>query len=262
MPVREEEYVSGSLFPFFSSLLAEGSNRALQERLYRLNRNDDWGLLPYDSFGDDPAAQQAMLEGGKYAREDFASLAGLNREESGENDKHDVLSYAEGADVIRRNSSVPKVDLLNTGIHLPGPIFALTKGLFKEGTSIRDTTVIGHDMLARFGIKIGLKEKMVDRELTRFASPDAGLEQLIETSQLSERVKELYWKEYCYRRSTLDGYEYDYVRNNRGKNPSPPDRVGTHPAGSSRSVRSGSQHSRGLGMGTGQPVAQDASGYP
>ena len=55
MPVREETYVSTSLFPFFSNLLSEGSNRAFQEKYHRLTPGDDFALLlkiaGYDTIG-------------------------------------------------------------------------------------------------------------------------------------------------------------------------------------------------------------------
>lgn len=55
MPVREKEYVSSYLFPFFSNLLSEGSNRSFQARLHHLNVDDDFSLLleiaRYDTIG-------------------------------------------------------------------------------------------------------------------------------------------------------------------------------------------------------------------
>ena len=45
MPVRAEAYLSDSLFPCFCNMLSEGSNRAIQERIYHLDPDDDWGLL-------------------------------------------------------------------------------------------------------------------------------------------------------------------------------------------------------------------------
>ena len=55
MPVREEVYRSTSLFPFFSNLLSEGSNRVFQEKLHRIEPGDDFGLLlktaGYDTIG-------------------------------------------------------------------------------------------------------------------------------------------------------------------------------------------------------------------
>ena len=55
MPVRTETYISPYLFPFFSNLLSEGSNRAFQTRLHHLDTDDDFSLLleiaGYDTIG-------------------------------------------------------------------------------------------------------------------------------------------------------------------------------------------------------------------
>lgn len=55
MPLSVEEYTSPYLFPFFSNMLSEGSNRIFQERLHHLNPDDDFGLLlktcSYDTIG-------------------------------------------------------------------------------------------------------------------------------------------------------------------------------------------------------------------
>jgi len=55
MPVREESYSAPYLFPFFSNMLSEGSNRAFQSRLHHLDPDDDFSLLleiaGYDTIG-------------------------------------------------------------------------------------------------------------------------------------------------------------------------------------------------------------------
>ena len=55
MPLTEEEFVSTSLFPFFSNMLTEGFNREFQERYHHLPPGDDFGLLlktaAYDTIG-------------------------------------------------------------------------------------------------------------------------------------------------------------------------------------------------------------------
>ena len=55
MPVREEPFTSPYLFPFFSNMLSEGSNRAFQTRLFHLDPDDDFSLLleiaRYDTIG-------------------------------------------------------------------------------------------------------------------------------------------------------------------------------------------------------------------
>lgn len=55
MPVRAESYSSPYLFPFFSNMLSEGSNRTFQTRLHHLDPDDDFSLLleiaGYDTIG-------------------------------------------------------------------------------------------------------------------------------------------------------------------------------------------------------------------
>jgi HipA-like protein len=45
MPKSQRVYVSPVLFPFFSGLLAEGTNRSLVTRAYQLDERDEFGLL-------------------------------------------------------------------------------------------------------------------------------------------------------------------------------------------------------------------------
>lgn len=45
MPKSQRVYISPVLFPFFSGLLAEGTNRSLVTRAYRLDERDEFGLL-------------------------------------------------------------------------------------------------------------------------------------------------------------------------------------------------------------------------
>lgn len=55
MPVRTEPYTAPYLFPFFSNMLSEGSNRAFQTRMFHLDPEDDFSLLleiaRYDTIG-------------------------------------------------------------------------------------------------------------------------------------------------------------------------------------------------------------------
>ena len=55
MPLTAEPYISDSLFPFFSNLLSEGSNREFQAKYHHLAPDDDFGLLlktaSYDTIG-------------------------------------------------------------------------------------------------------------------------------------------------------------------------------------------------------------------
>ena len=41
----QEIYQSEYLFPFFTNMLAEGSNKEVQCRLHKINKNDLFGLL-------------------------------------------------------------------------------------------------------------------------------------------------------------------------------------------------------------------------
>ena len=45
MPVREKSYSAPYLFPFFSNMLSEGSNRKFQARLHHIDLDDDFSLL-------------------------------------------------------------------------------------------------------------------------------------------------------------------------------------------------------------------------
>ncbi|MDR1974624.1 MAG: HipA N-terminal domain-containing protein [Bacteroidales bacterium] len=42
---NNKEYVSPTLFPFFSNLISEGVNRIVQSRILKIDENDDFGLL-------------------------------------------------------------------------------------------------------------------------------------------------------------------------------------------------------------------------
>ena len=45
MPKREKVYFSRFLFPFFSNMLSEGYNRAVQARIHHVDKDDDFGIL-------------------------------------------------------------------------------------------------------------------------------------------------------------------------------------------------------------------------
>lgn len=55
LPKTKLEYQSPYLFPFFYNMLAEGVNKKLQSRQYRIDENDAFGLLlataGYDTIG-------------------------------------------------------------------------------------------------------------------------------------------------------------------------------------------------------------------
>ena len=98
----------------------------------------------------------------------------------------------------------PAYDLMNTSLHLAMPsIFALKKGLFKEGMMIDDTHHVDRRSFLVFGERIGLPEKLVTKELDRMAKTYPLAEELIMESLLSDRLKHAYLSSYNYRRFTL-----------------------------------------------------------
>lgn len=98
----------------------------------------------------------------------------------------------------------PAYDLINTSLHLIQPrIFALDKGLFKEGMSISDTHQIGRTDFEEFGKRIGLPEKVVKREIDRFSKENPLLKNLINQSFLSDDLKKQYWMSTDNRRKML-----------------------------------------------------------
>lgn len=52
LPCRDQPYESEKLFPFFSGLLAEGTLRDIQCRMFKIDGNDDFGLLLETAGGD------------------------------------------------------------------------------------------------------------------------------------------------------------------------------------------------------------------
>jgi HipA-like protein len=52
LPLREKPYESDVLFPAFVNLLSEGSNKAMQTRLLKIDENDYFGLLLATAGGD------------------------------------------------------------------------------------------------------------------------------------------------------------------------------------------------------------------
>ena len=98
----------------------------------------------------------------------------------------------------------PAYDLVNTSLHLYEPrIFALDKGLFREGMSFSDVRSVGRKDFEEFGRRIGLGERLVKRELDAFTTPYPLAKELIDHSFLSETLKHDYWQLYDYRRVTL-----------------------------------------------------------
>ena len=98
----------------------------------------------------------------------------------------------------------PAYDLINTSLHLSMPrIFALDKGLFKEGMQQSDTRTVGRKDFEEFGHRIGMTARLVKRELDFFAKEHPLAKGLINRSFLSDPLKRSYWLSYNYRRATL-----------------------------------------------------------
>lgn len=98
----------------------------------------------------------------------------------------------------------PAYDLVNTSLHLYEPrIFALDKGLFREGMLFSDTRTVNRGDFEEFGRRIGLAPRLVKRELDAFASVQPLVKNLINRSFLSEKLKRYYWQSFSYRRTTL-----------------------------------------------------------
>lgn len=98
----------------------------------------------------------------------------------------------------------PAYDLINTSLHLSMPrIFALDKGLFREGMKLCDTRTVTRRDFEEFGRRIGLSARLVKRELDFFAAEHPLVKELIERSFLSDPLKQRYLHSYNYRRTTL-----------------------------------------------------------
>ncbi len=98
----------------------------------------------------------------------------------------------------------PAYDLMNTSLHLSSPsIFALKKGLFKEGMIIDDTHAVNRLSFIEFGNRIGLPPKLVEKELDNLAEQKPIAERMIRESLLNEHMKRHYLQSYNYRRFTI-----------------------------------------------------------
>lgn len=175
-------------------------------------------------------------DGSKIQQEDFASLGGISSSRYGWDYKYTALSYEDVGALIRRfipawkvemvkffdlilfnflfsngdahlkNFSVlrslqgdyrlaPAYDLIDTQIHLPGDsIFALQKGLFADGRPF--PSGIGHKDFLEFGLRLGLPEKQVRRELDRFCADYPLINTMVSDSFLSDPVKTEYYIHY------------------------------------------------------------------
>ena len=90
--------------------------------------------------------------------------------------------------LIERNGEyrlAPAYDLVNTALQLYEPrIFALDKGLFKEGMSNADTHSICYGDCVEFGRRIRLTDKVVKKEIEMFREPNPKAIQFIRKSFL------------------------------------------------------------------------------
>ena len=99
----------------------------------------------------------------------------------------------------------PAYDLVNTSLHLYEPrIFALNKGLFREGMQLTDTKTVTRKDFEEFGRRIGLAPRIIKRELDFFSAEHPLAQALINRSFLSDPLKLRYWQSYNYRRITLE----------------------------------------------------------
>ena len=98
----------------------------------------------------------------------------------------------------------PSYDLINTSLHLLEPkIFALDKGLFREGMYSDDIHSVGWTEFMEFGRRIGVPETLAKREIIRFSQDSPMADSLIDRSFLSDRLKKEYRESTNYRRKML-----------------------------------------------------------
>lgn len=182
-------------------------------------------------------------DGGKWAVEDFASLAGKTSETAGPNYKYNY-SYEELADLVRRfipayrieleklfslivfnflfsngdahlkNFSVletvrgdhvlsPAYDLVNTWIHVDDSDFALEKGLFREGIHTKQNRNTELSDFLAFAKKIGIPDRRFDALMKPFRARQDAVESLIQRSYLNEATKRAYLLDYQTKRNRL-----------------------------------------------------------
>ena len=94
----------------------------------------------------------------------------------------------------------PAYDLINTSLQIYEPrLFALEKGLFKEGMSLSDTRHITYKDFAELGRRIGLPERLYMQELIKFSMPNKAADQIIGRSFLSPELQKSYMQSMHYR---------------------------------------------------------------
>ena len=110
--------------------------------------------------------------------------------------------------LIERNGEYrlsPAYDHINTSLQLMNPhIFALDKGLFKEGMAFSDTHTISRSDFEEFGKRIGLPIKVIKQEIDMFAAEQPLVKELLGRSFLSPSLQKQYWMAFDYRRKMLN----------------------------------------------------------
>lgn len=110
--------------------------------------------------------------------------------------------------LIERNGEYrlsPAYDLINTSLQLMNPhIFALDKGLFKEGMAFSDTHTISRSDFEEFGKRIGLPIKVIKQEIDMFAAEQPLVKELLGRSFLSPSLQKQYWMAFDHRRKMLN----------------------------------------------------------
>ena len=99
----------------------------------------------------------------------------------------------------------PAYDLLSTKIHVDDTDFALNKGLFKtDKPELLKNGKANGISFRKFGLLIGLPEKMIDKELSSFTATYPLIDELIDNSFLSEKIKRQYRMLYQTKRNRLE----------------------------------------------------------
>ena len=110
--------------------------------------------------------------------------------------------------LIERNGEYrlsPAYDLINTSLQLMEPrIFALDKGLFKEGMAFSDTHTVSRADFEEFGKRIGLPERVIKQDIDMFAAEQPLVKELLDRSFLSPSLQQQYWMAFDYRRKMLN----------------------------------------------------------
>jgi len=169
--------------------------------LSKANGGDDfkYNILSYEDCGDliRKHVKAAPVEMLKFFRLVVFNYITLNDD-----------AHLKNFSIIEKKNSdytlTPAYDLMNTSLHLSTPsIFALKKGLFKEGMVIDDTHSVNRESFTEFGKRIGIPERLVEKELDNMAEEKPMAQEMIQNSLLSEQLKRYYLQSYNYRRFTL-----------------------------------------------------------